>query len=117
MISKNKITKVFFLFIFFHFLLWTLAPSISNINLPLDTIEALAWGSNLEWGFNKHPPLSAFAVNVFYLIFGPSDWAYYALSQFFVIVAFIYVWKFSNEIFKDRIFSLLSVLALTGIYF
>jgi 4-amino-4-deoxy-L-arabinose transferase-like glycosyltransferase len=117
MISKNKITKVFFLFIFFHFLLWTLAPSISNINLPLDTIEALAWGSNLEWGFNKHPPLSAFAVNVFYLIFGSNDWAYYALSQFFVIVAFIYVWKFSNEIFKDRIFSLLSVLALTGIYF
>ena len=24
-------------------------PSISNTNLPLDTIEALAWGSNLDW--------------------------------------------------------------------
>ena len=23
--------------------------SITNINLPLDTIEALAWGSDLEW--------------------------------------------------------------------
>jgi hypothetical protein len=40
--------------------------SISNTNLPLDTIEALAWGSNLDWGFNKHPPFSAFAVEFFY---------------------------------------------------
>ena len=52
-------------------------PSVTNINLPLDTIEALAWGSNLDWGFNKHPPFSAFAVEVFYFIFGTNDWAYY----------------------------------------
>ena len=37
-------------------------------NLPLDTIEALAWGSNLDWGFNKHPPFSAFAVEFFFNI-------------------------------------------------
>ena len=40
-------------------------PTIVNQNLPLDTIEALAWGSNLDWGFNKHPPLSAFFCEVF----------------------------------------------------
>ena len=117
MIAKKNITKAFVLFIFFHLFFWTLVPSISNENLPLDTIEALAWGSNLEWGFNKHPPLSAFAVEFFYMIFGPNDWAYYFLSQIFVIVAFIYVWKFSNEIFENKIYSLSSVLVLSGIYF
>jgi|TARA_B110000211_G_C14071633_1_gene550239 4-amino-4-deoxy-L-arabinose transferase-like glycosyltransferase len=117
MITKKNITKVFFLFIFFHLFLWTLVPSISNTNLPLDTIEALAWGSNLDWGFNKHPPFSAFAVKFFYILFGANDWAYYLLSQIFVIVAFIYVWKFSNEIFKEKIYSLLSVLVLSSIYF
>ena len=117
MITKKNITKVFFLFLLFHLFLWTLIPSISNTNLPLDTIEALAWGSNLDWGFNKHPPLSAFAVEIFYLIFGSNDWAYYLLSQIFVIIAFVYVWKFSNEIFEEKIYSLLSVLALSGIYF
>jgi hypothetical protein len=45
--------------------LWTLIPSLSNINLPLDTIEALAWGSNLDWGFNKHPPLALLQLNFF----------------------------------------------------
>jgi 4-amino-4-deoxy-L-arabinose transferase-like glycosyltransferase len=117
MISKKNITKIFFLFLFFHLLFWTVIPSISNENLPLDTIEALAWGSNLEWGFNKHPPLSAFVVELFYIIFGTNDWAYYLLSQIFVIIAFIYVWKFSNEIFDDKTHSLLSVIILSGIYF
>ena len=117
MIAKKNITKVFYLFLFTHLFLWTLIPSISNLNLPLDTIEALAWGSNLDWGFNKHPPFSAFAVEFFYSIFGANDWSYYLLSQVFVIITFFYVWKFSNEIFEDKIYSLISVLILSGIYF
>jgi 4-amino-4-deoxy-L-arabinose transferase-like glycosyltransferase len=92
-------------------------PSVSNINLPLDTIEALAWGSNLDWGYDKHPPFSALAAEIFYIIFGANDWAYYLLSQIFVIVAFFFVWKLSNEIFEDKIYSLLSILVLPGIYF
>ena len=117
MIAKKNIIKVLILFVILHLFLWTLVPSISNINLPLDTIEALAWGSNLEWGFSKHPPFSAFAVEIFYTIFGSNDWAYYLLSQIFVIVSLIYVWKFSNEIFDEKIYSLLSVLTLSGIYY
>ncbi len=117
MIKKKNISKIFFLFIFFHLFLWTIIPSISNENLPLDTIEALAWGSNLDWGYSKHPPFSALAVEIFYTIFGSNDWAYYLLSQIFVIIAFTYVWKFSNEIFKEKIYSLFSVLILSGIYF
>ena len=71
--------------------MWTLIPTITNNNLPLDTIEALAWGSSLDWGFNKHPPASAFFVEVFYQIFGSNDWAYYLLSQIFVIISFFIV--------------------------
>ncbi len=117
MTSKKNISKIYFLFLFSHLVMWTLIPFISNGNLPLDTIEALAWGSKLDWGYNKHPPLSAFAVEVFYSFFGRSDWAYYLLSQVFVTTAFIYVWKFSNEIFENKIFSLLSILILEGIFF
>ena len=117
MTNQKKITKVLYIFLVSHLLIWTLIPSLSNINLPLDTIEALAWGSNLDWGFNKHPPFSAFAVEVFFSFFGSQDWAYYLLSQIFVIIAFIYVWKLSNEIFKNKIYSLFSLLALEGIFF
>jgi len=116
MIKKN-INRIFYLFIFSHLFLWTFVPSISNLNLPLDTIEALAWGSNLDWGFSKHPPFSAFAPQLFYLIFGNNDWSFYLLSQIFVTTSFFFVWKFSNEIFEDKIYSLLSVLILSSIYF
>ena len=117
MIAKKNTTNIFKLFLLFHLLIWTLVPTISNENLPLDTIEALAWGSNLDWGFNKHPPFSAFAVEIFYQIFGSQDWAYYFLSQIFVIIAFIVVYKFSDEIFNNKNLALLSVFLLEGIYF
>ena len=73
---------------FTHLFIWTLIPFVTNKNLPLDTIEALAWASNMDWGFSKHPPFSAFAVELIYQIFGNQDWAYYLLSQIFVISAF-----------------------------
>ena len=114
--TKNP-SKIFFLLLIVHLLVWTLIPSLTNDNLPLDTIEALAWGSNLDWGFNKHPPLSAFAVEIFYQIFGSQDWAYYLLSQIFVIVAFFAVYKFSEEILINQKLALLSVLLIEGIYF
>ena len=117
MIIKKNIERTLYLFLFSHLFLWTIIPSFSNENLPLDTIEALAWGSNLDWGFNKHPPFSAFAVEFFYLIFGNSDWSYYLLSQIFVVTSLFFVWKFSNEIFEDKTYSLISVLILSGIYF
>ena len=117
MIPKKNINKVFYLFLFTHLLLWTLIPTFSNTNLPLDTIEALAWGSNLDWGFNKHPPFSAFAVEFFYNIFGSNDWAYYLLSQIFVITSLYFVWKFSYLILEDKTHSLLAVLILSSIYY
>ncbi len=102
MINKKNISNIFTVFLLSHLIIWTLVPVLSNVNLPLDTIEALAWGSNLDWGFNKHPPLSAFAVEIVYQVFGSQDWAYYFLSQIFVIIAFVVVYKFSSEIFKHK---------------
>ena len=117
MIIKKNITKIFYFFLFFHLFLWTLIPSVSNTNLPLDTIEALAWGSNLDWGFNKHPPFSAFLVNLVYFAFGSNDWAYYFLSQICLIISFLFVWELSKDFFSNRIYSFLSILILEAIVF
>jgi len=116
-VLNRNINNIFFIFALSHLIMWTLIPSLTNKNLPLDTIEALAWGSNLDWGFNKHPPMSAFFSEVFFQIFGAQDWAYYLLSQIFVLIAFIYVFKFSYEILGNSKLSLISVLLLEAIYF
>ena len=114
---KKQIKNIFYIFLTSHLILWTLIPYLTNNNLPLDTIEALAWGSNLDWGFDKHPPMSAFIIDIFYNIFGSNDWAYYFLSQIFIIFSFLIVFQFSKEILKNETLALLSVLLLEGIYF
>jgi len=116
-IYKTNINKLLYIFLTIHLILWTFVPALTNHNLPLDTIEALAWGNNLDWGFNKHPPGKAFFVEVFYHLFGNQDWAYYLLSQIFVTFSFFIVWKFSNEFLGNKYFALFSVLLLEAIYF
>ena len=115
--NNRNINNIFYIFVTAHLIFWTLVPSITNQNLPLDTIEALAWGSNLDWGFNKHPPMSAFFPEIFFQIFGSQDWVYYLLSQIFVLISFYYVFKLSKEIFDNNLFALISVLLIEAIYF
>ena len=116
-VNKKNIQSLFYVFLSIHLVLWTLVPLVTNNNLPLDTIEALAWGSNLDWGFNKHPPASAFFLEIFYQIFGSNDWAYYLLSQIFVVITFVVVFKFADELLENKMLSLISVLLLESIYF
>jgi len=116
-INKKNIGNLFCIFLIVHLIIWTAIPTFTNNNLPLDTIEALAWGSNLDWGFNKHPPMSAFLVEIFYQIFGAQDWTYYLLSQICVIISFFIIWNFSKEFLKNENYGLLSILLLEGIYF
>ena len=115
--NNRNINNIFYIFVTEHLIFWTLVPSITNQNLPLDTIEALAWGSNLDWGFNKHPPMSAFFTEILFQIFGSQDWVYYLLSQIFVLISFYYVFKLSKEIFDNNLFGLISVLLIEAIYF
>ncbi len=116
-INSKNINNIFYIFVTAHLIFWTLIPSLTNHNLPLDTIEALAWGSNLDWGFTKHPPMSAFFPEIIYQIFGSQDWAYYLLSQIFVIISFYYVFKLSKEILNNNLMGLISVLLIETIYF
>jgi 4-amino-4-deoxy-L-arabinose transferase-like glycosyltransferase len=116
-IKEGQISKFFVIFLFVHVSIWTLISTLVNSNLPLDTIEALAWASDFQWGYSKHPPSSAWFSGLVFTIFSNQDWVYYLLSQLFVALSFTIVWKFSEDFFKKQIHRLISVLLLEGIYF
>jgi 4-amino-4-deoxy-L-arabinose transferase-like glycosyltransferase len=116
-VLNRNINNIFFIFALSHLIVWTFVPAITNENLPLDVIEALAWGSNLDWGFNKHPPGSAFFPEVFFQIFGAQDWAFYFLSSIFVVISYFFVFKLAQEILGNIKLSLISVLILESIFF
>jgi hypothetical protein len=45
MTNNNKnIENIFYIFVTTHLIFWTLIPSLTNQNLPLDTIEAFSLG-------------------------------------------------------------------------
>ena len=109
--------KDLFIFLLTHLIVWTVIPSVTNHNLPLDTIEHIAWGSNLDWGFNKHPPFVGVPLKVFFELFGNQDWVFYLLSQIFVISAFYFIYLFSKDLLNNEQNALCSVLMLESIFF
>lgn len=117
MTQPNKEKKFFYLLCLYHLIIWTIIPYLSNKNLPLDVIEALAWGQNFDLGYTKHPPLSGWIPGILFKFFGNKDWVYYLLSQIFIIVSFIFIWKLASLFFKKKIYVLLSVLSIEGIAF
>ncbi len=88
--QPGKEKNIFYLLCLYHLIIWTIVPYLSNKNLPLDVIEALAWGQDFDLGYNKHPPLSAWIPGLLFKIFGNKDWIYYLLSQVFIVISFIF---------------------------
>jgi len=117
MMQPGKEKNIFYLLCLYHLIIWTLVPYFSNKNLPLDVIEALAWGQDFNLGYNKHPPLSAWIPGLLFKIFGNKDWVYYLLSQVFIVISFIFLWKLSSFFLKNKSQILLSILAIEGIAF
>jgi len=117
MIRPGNEKKIFYILCLYHLIIWTFVPYFSNKNLPLDVIEALSWGQDFYLGYNKHPPLSAWIPGLLFKIFGNKDWIYYLLSQVFIVISFIFLWKLSSLFFKKKSQILLSILAIEGIAF
>lgn len=99
-----------------HILVWTLVPALLNQNLPLDVIEELAWGKEWQLGYDKHPPMSAWMMEIFAWLTNRSDWGQYLLSQLSIVTAFWAVWKLSLD-FISKESAVISIIFLEGIYF
>lgn len=63
-----------------HVLVWTFVGVVgrSNLDIPGDMVEAYVWGQSLQWGYYKHPPLSAWIAGFWFKVI-PESHAGYAL--------------------------------------
>ncbi len=106
----------FQIFLSLHFVLWSLLPLLRK-SLPMDSIEAVAWGRFCDFGTNKHPPLSGWLAHFFYDFLGfEQPIAIYALSQLCVLVGFIYIYRLAREfISKER--ASMTVMLLAGVIY
>ena len=65
-----------------HLLLWTWVgwSSRSNFDAPGDMVEAYAWAQGWQWGYYKHPPLSAWVAGLWFSVVPESHWGYSLLA-------------------------------------
>lgn len=82
-----------------HLVLWTLMPSVLYTVLPLDSLEAVAWGSGFSLGNAKHPPLTGWIAGLTASATGHADWPVYLLSQLCVTGGMACVYFLAREFF------------------
>ena len=99
----------------YHLVVWTGIPLLCNTCLPLDSIEAVMWGSQWQWGYDKHPPLSAWAAELF--TNGLGDAGLYILSQLCIIIAGLGIYRLGRLLKLSATQALMAVLLLDTIYF
>lgn len=104
------------LFLLGHGLVWTLVPALTNETLKLDAIEHLLWGREWQWGYHKHPPLSAWAIKLPALLFPGAQWPIWLAAQLCTVLAFFGIWLLARELLPPRR-ALAAVLVLEAIHF
>ena len=77
--------------------LWTLLPDLLFSVLPLDTLEAIAWGSGFSLGNAKHPPLTGWIAGLTAVAAGHADWPFYLLSQICVVGGMVFIYLLARE--------------------
>lgn len=112
---EQRAGAVFAAFLLLHLVLWTALPALLYPNLPLDLIEALTYGREWQFGYDKLPPLPWWLVQSTYRIFGP-DLFYYALAQTAVIAAFVFVWMLARPLIGAT-GALVALLIIDGMHY
>ncbi|MDP9127826.1 MAG: glycosyltransferase family 39 protein [Pseudomonadota bacterium] len=108
--------RLFWTFAAAHLILWTLLPSISCPNAPLDVIEGYAWGHEWLMGTYKHPPMQAWWLGAIAYLSDRASWGHFLASQIAVILAFWAVWQTGRRMFTEQA-ALLGVLLLEGVVY
>lgn len=114
--QKQSIKSYFLLFLLIHLILWTAIPSLIRDNLPLDSMECLAWGHEWQMGYYKHPPLSSWLSEAFFEASQRNMWSIYLLSQIAVCLAFIANWQLAQK-FLPQSKAFLATILLEGLHF
>jgi 4-amino-4-deoxy-L-arabinose transferase-like glycosyltransferase len=79
--------------------LWTAYATIAKASQGLhpDMTELIAWSRDLAWGFDKHPPLAAALVWLWFQVFPLAEWSYYLLAMLMPALALWIVWRLTAD--------------------
>ncbi|PJE79450.1 hypothetical protein CI610_01581 [invertebrate metagenome] len=95
---------------------WTMGPWFIRENPVYDTMESIVWGNMWQWGYDKHPPFTAWVTGVLDWFWPGVHFQVYLFAQFCVLLTFLAVGVLAKEYLEAR-GRLLAVFLLTSILF
>jgi hypothetical protein len=98
-----------------HVAVWTLLSVFTLPNAPLDTILWLAWGQELQWGY-EHGPLPPWIMSAVFRLSG-GLWGVYFLGQLSVPVCMWVVWRLGREYVEPQLAFAAAVLLECSLFF
>ncbi|MBP9791688.1 MAG: glycosyltransferase family 39 protein [Rickettsiales bacterium] len=75
----------------------------SKFSLSVDEAQYWFWSQNLEWGYYSKPPLIAFFIRIFTILFGNSEVALKIIPNLCVAVTSWFIFKLATVITNARI--------------
>ena len=97
----DKPAKALFIFTVVTGIFWVLQAALFQNILPLDAVEAIVWGRQLQLGQMKSPPLSGYLAYAAFWLSGGQDWSLYLLDQLTVCCGIFFVYKLGREFFDE----------------
>ena len=99
------------LFIIGSNIIWTVQCSLLQSVLSIDIYETIVWGSQMQLGHSKHPPLSGWIGYFASWVTGHSDWGMYLIAQLCLGTGVFFSFKLAR-LFFDRYRAVVSALML-----
>lgn len=113
--SHSTQWRSFFILLGIYFILWSILPAFIASSVPFDVSEGINWGSEWQWGYYKHPPLSSWILYSFYQIFGHIG--PYLLSQLCVLLTLFLIYQLGKKIWSQKTALIGSLLTLAVVYY
>src|SRR5690606_25389546 len=92
----DRYTRLFWLLVFVHLVVWMSICIFAQPNAPLDTVEQIFWGIHWQLGYHKHPPLPAWIAAGAVWLAG-EVWGAYLAGQIAVLTCIWAAWRLGRE--------------------
>jgi len=92
--------RAILLFLVAHVLVFTLVATLQHAwsTIHHDMAEAFVWGQEPQWGYYKHPPVSAWVAGAWFQLFPRTNWAFFLLSASNAAVGLAGAWALARRL-------------------
>lgn len=109
--NKSRFATLFWVAALIQVLTWSVLPVYVRHGLNPDFIEAVTWGHQFSWGYDKNPWLPGLLAHAGIVIGGESGIGIYFIQSCFILLGLWSVWRLTEAI-SNSVYALVAALML-----